>query len=289
MSAALTAAKPAHQAERVFSPADLSEYATRKRYIDLDLKLLGWVMDEDALAEYPVQGMAGVPGQQGFADYVLFGRDGLPLAVVEAKRSCKDANAGKQQAKLYADCLEARFGRRPMMFTTNGFDTFFWDDQTAPQRQVSGLFSRGDLEKLMYRRSSRKPLADVPIDDRITDRYYQKEAIRAICDNVTRGLRKNLLVMQPRQIFKRGKIGDLFDIQRQGLQPAQVAKRRNVRDGIIRKLKRVQVEEPRKRRQVANRIMIEFEGNEAVPIFRRLNARKGIAGQIHALNVWQAV
>lgn len=195
MSAVLTAAKPAHQAERVFSPAGLSEYATRKRYIDLDLKLLGWVMDEDALAEYPVEGMAGVPGQQGYADYVLFGRDGLPLAVVEAKRSCKDANAGKQQARLYADCLEARFGRRPMMFTTNGFDTFFWDDQTAPQRRVSGLFSRGDLEKLMNRRGSRKPLADVPIDDRITDRYYQKEAVRAISDNVTRGLRKSLLVM----------------------------------------------------------------------------------------------
>ncbi len=195
MSAAFTAAKPAHQAERVFTPVEMGEFETRQRYIDLDLQLLGWVLGEDALAEYPVEGMAGTPGQKGFADYVLFGKDGLPLAVVEAKRSCKDPNAGKQQAKLYADCLEARFHRRPMMFTTNGFETYFWDDTTAPQRQVSGLFTKADLERLMARRASQKPLQDVPIPDRITDRYYQKEAIRAVCDNVTRGLRKNLLVM----------------------------------------------------------------------------------------------
>ncbi len=198
MSAKFTAEKEQHREERTFHAEDISEYETRKRYIDLDMKLMGWKfdgVDADVQIEYPVENMAGVIGQQGFADYVLFGRDGLPLAVVEAKRTSKDPNAGRKQAVLYADCLERKFGRRPMMFTTNGFDTYFWDDQTAPQRKVSGIFSRGDLEKLMNRRTERKELSSVPIDDKITDRYYQKEAIRAVCDQLALGFRKHLLVM----------------------------------------------------------------------------------------------
>ena len=198
MSAKFTAEKEQHREERTFHAEDISEYETRKRYIDLDMKLMGWKfdgVDADVQIEYPVENMAGVIGQQGFADYVLFGRDGLPLAVVEAKRTSKDPNIGRKQAVLYADCLERKFGRRPMMFTTNGFDTYFWDDQTAPQRKVSGIFSKGDLEKLMNRRAERKNLSDVPIDDKITDRYYQKEAIRAVCDQLALGFRKHLLVM----------------------------------------------------------------------------------------------
>lgn len=198
MSARLTAEKEQHQEERTFHAEEISEYETRRRYIDLDMKLMGWKfdgVDADVQIEYPVENMAGVIGQQGFADYVLFGRDGLPLAVVEAKRTSKDPNAGRKQAVLYADCLERKFGRRPMMFTTNGFDTYFWDDQTAPQRKVSGIFSKGDLEKLMNRRTECKELLSVPIDDRITDRVYQKAAIRAVCDQLVLGFRKHLLVM----------------------------------------------------------------------------------------------
>lgn len=198
LSAQYTAEKQAHLEQRHFAAGDLSEYATRQRYIDLDLKLMGWQLegvDADVRQEYPVEGMAGKPGQKGKADYVLFGRDGLPLAVVEAKKTSKDPNSGRRQAVLYADCLERKFGRRPMMFTTNGFETYFWDDKTAPQRQVSGIFSKSDLQKLMNRREERKNLDEIPIDDRITDRYYQKEAIRAVCDNITKGYRKNLLVM----------------------------------------------------------------------------------------------
>lgn len=134
-------------------------------------------------------------GQMGYVDYVLFGKDGLPLAVVEAKRSSKDPNIGRKQAVLYADCLERKFGRRPMMFTTNGFETYFWDDQSSPQRKVSSIFSKDDLQKLMNRRTERKDLMTIPIDDRITDRYYQKEAIRAVCEQIGQGFRKHLLVM----------------------------------------------------------------------------------------------
>ena len=198
MSAEYTASKEQHKEERSFEAEDLSEFKTRKIYIDVDLKELGWKFtdsDADVFEEYPVEGMEGIPGKPGFVDYVLFGKDGLPLALIEAKRTSKDPNIGRKQAMLYADCLERKFGRRPIMFNTNGFDTFFWDDQTGPQREVSGLFSKNDLQKLMNRRGERKALNEIEIDDKITDRYYQKEAIRAVCDHVEQGFRKNLLVM----------------------------------------------------------------------------------------------
>ena len=198
MSAQYTSEKEKHQQERSFQPEDLSEFQTRKIYIDVDLKFMGWKFDgtdADVQEEYPVQGMAGVVGQMGYCDYVLFGKDGLPLAVIEAKRTSKDPNIGRKQAVLYADCLERKFGRRPMMFTTNGFETYYWDDQSGPQRKVSGVFSKEDLQKLMNRRAERQDLMSIPIDDKITDRYYQKEAIRAVCDQIEQGFRKHLLVM----------------------------------------------------------------------------------------------
>lgn len=198
MAEQYTQTKEQHQQERTFVAEDLSEFKTRKIYIDVDMKQMGWKFtgaDADVQEEYPVEGMGGVVGQIGYVDYVLFGKDGLPLAVVEAKRSSKDPNIGRKQAVLYADCLERKFNRRPMMFTTNGFETYFWDDQTSPQRKVSGIFSKDDLQKRMNRRSERKDLMSFPIDDRITDRYYQKEAIRAVCEQIEQGFRKHLLVM----------------------------------------------------------------------------------------------
>lgn len=198
MSAQYTAQKEQHKQERTFEAEDLSEFRTRKTYIDVDMKEMGWKFsgtDADVQEEYPVDGMAGVVGQTGFVDYVLFGKDGLPLALVEAKRTSRDPNTGRRQALLYADCLERRFNRRPMMFTTNGFETYFWDDQTSPQRKVSRIFSKEDLQKLMNGRSQRLDLMSVPIDDKITDRYYQKEAIRAVCEQISQGFRKHLLVM----------------------------------------------------------------------------------------------
>ncbi len=198
MSARFTAEKDQHKKERTFRSEDLSEFATRKRFIDVDLREMGWKLegvDADVQVEYEVDGMAGKAGQKGYADYVLFGKDGLPLAVVEAKRASKAPNNGWKQAILYADCLERKFGRRPMIFITNGFETYFWDDQTSPKRQVSGIFSKNDLQKLMSRRTERLKLETVPISDKITDRYYQKEAIRAVCGQIEKGFRKHLLVM----------------------------------------------------------------------------------------------
>lgn len=198
MSVRYTAEKEQHQRERSFEVEDLSEFETRKIYINVDMKQVGWRFsgtEADVQEEYPVEGMAGVDGQMGYVDYVLFGKDGLPLAVVEAKRTSKDPNSGRKQAALYADCLEKRFGRRPMIFTTNGFDTYFWDDQSGPQRKVSGIFCKDDLQRLMNRRTERMDLMCIPIDDKIIDRYYQKEAVRAVCGQIGQGFRKHLLVM----------------------------------------------------------------------------------------------
>lgn len=198
MSDLYTADKEKNKKSRSFASEDISEFETRKRYIDVDLKQMGWIFDgpdADVFEEYPVENMAGNPGQQGFADYVLFGKNGLPLAVVEAKRTSKEPNIGRKQASLYADCLEKKFGRRPVMFTTNGFETYYWDDKTGPQRKVSGLFSKDDLEKLINRRNERRELTQIPIDNKITDRPYQKEAIRAVCEQIEQGFRKHLLVM----------------------------------------------------------------------------------------------
>ena len=198
MSDSYTKSKDIHKNIREFKSEDLSEFQTRKRFIDIDLKFLGWNFDgvnKDVSEEYQVDDMAGKIGQKGFVDYVLFGKDGLPLAVIEAKRSSKDPNIGRTQAVLYADALERKFGRRPMIFTTNGFETYFWDDTDSPQRKVSGIFGKDDLQKLMNRREEKKDLDSITINDRITDRYYQKEAIRAVCDNFAAGFRKSLLVM----------------------------------------------------------------------------------------------
>jgi len=194
MSDRLTADKEQHKEERYFKPEDISEFRTRKKYIDVDLKLLGWIFGDDVREEVELYGMPNHE-EKGYADYVLYGKDGLPLAIIEAKRTSKDAKIGTHQAKLYADCLERMTGRRPIMFTTNGFETNLWDDVTSPQRKVSGVFSKADLEKLMNRRNERKVLDEVLIDDNITDRYYQKEAIRSVCENITTGHRRALLVM----------------------------------------------------------------------------------------------
>ena len=191
----LSALKAKKREQHLFVPTDISEWETRKRYIDLDLKLMDWDFDHFVKQEVEVDNMAGVAGQKGFIDYVLFGRDGAPLAVIEAKQTSKDPNVGKQQAKLYADALEKQYGIRPMMFTTNGFETYFWDDLIAPQRSVFSVFSQDDLARRMARRNSDIRLKGVKINTNITNRPYQMQAIASVCDHLEKGFRRALLVM----------------------------------------------------------------------------------------------
>ena len=174
---------------------DSSEYITRKMSIDKNLRRVGWVRGKDWSEEVELQGMPNASGT-GYADYVLWGDDGKPLAVVEAKRFSKEPEYGRHQAKLYADLLECRYHRRPIIFLSNGYTNYIWDDLHYPERKVSGIYSKSDLEKLMSLESNRsKILRDCVVDDNITNRYYQKTAIRAVCTSFETGRRRALLVM----------------------------------------------------------------------------------------------
>lgn len=179
---------------RHFAIDKLSEAETRKQYIDLDLKEAGWSIGQDCLEEVEVQGMPTNTGI-GYVDYVLYGNNGLPLAVVEAKKSSVDTKVGSQQAKLYADCLQNQYGQRPLIFTTNGFETCFTDDAGGyAERRVSGIFSKEELQLNVDRRKIRRKLENITINDTITNRPYQKEAVLSVCDAITKKNRKMLIV-----------------------------------------------------------------------------------------------
>ncbi|WP_283592860.1 DEAD/DEAH box helicase family protein [Paraclostridium bifermentans] len=174
-----------------FKVDEISEYETRKRYIDIELKLAGWEIGKDVLEEVEVSGMPNSSGL-GYADYVLYGENGKALAVVEAKRTSKDPKVGQQQAKLYADCLEKQYNQRPIIFFTNGFDTYIWDDYS--ERRVYGFYKKSELQLMIDRRTSKKSLDNIEVNDDISNRYYQKEAIKATCEVLENKGRKALLV-----------------------------------------------------------------------------------------------
>ena len=175
-------------------PLEISEYKTRKLYIDAMLEDAGWTKGKDWLDEVELPGMPN-KSEVGYADYVLYGDDGRALAVIEAKRTCLDPAKGRQQAKLYADLLEKQYGRRPVVFLTNGFDTRMEDGQ-YPERRVAAVYSKRDLEKLFNLRRMRLPLKNVQVDRKIAGRYYQEEAIKAVCESMGgKNRRKALLVM----------------------------------------------------------------------------------------------
>ncbi len=188
----VVAAKKANTAQP--DTHDYSEAETRDYFIDLLLKEAGWQLDKKNF-EIEVDGMPNNAGK-GFVDYVLWGDDGKPLALVEAKRTRKDATVGQQQAKLYGDCLQAQYGQRPIIFYSNGYEHWIWDDASYPPRAVQGFFKRQELELLIQRRSSRKQLADAVINPAIIERYYQNRAVRRIGETFeVENQRKALLVM----------------------------------------------------------------------------------------------
>lgn len=190
----ITARRFENEKVRDFKVDEISEFKTRKMYIDLELQLAGWKIGHDCREEIEVKGMPNSKGI-GYVDYVLYGDDGKPLAVLEAKKTSVDSRVGKQQAKLYADCLEEEHGLRPVICYTNGFEYYLWDDTSYPERKISGIYTKKDLEWLIYKRNNRKSLNSVFIKDEITNRPYQKMAIQAVCDTLEKGHRKALLVM----------------------------------------------------------------------------------------------
>lgn len=191
----LTKQRQDHVREQAFQVDELCEAQTRQKYIDIELSLAGWKMNVDCQVEVEVEGMPNPTGI-GYVDYVLFGNNGKPLAVIEAKKASKDPIIGSQQAKLYADCLQNQYSQRPLIFTTNGFEFDFTNDYDGyARRSVSGIFTKEELQLIVDRRSSRKPFDHVEINNNISNRYYQKEAIMSVCNAVERKQRKMLLVM----------------------------------------------------------------------------------------------
>lgn len=182
-------------------PLDISEAETRRLYIDLMLKEAGWeVLDTEgaiqpskACVEVEVEGMPNNEGI-GYCDYVLFGSNGLPLAVVEAKRTSVSPIKGKHQAELYADCLEKRYGIRPVIYYTNGFETYIIDGLGYPSRRLYAFHTESDLELLIQQRQ-RHDITDFSVKDNITDRHYQKMAIKSVCEHFNSKHRRGLLVM----------------------------------------------------------------------------------------------
>jgi type I restriction enzyme R subunit len=193
LRAEVAAAKQAASAQP--DTHDYSEAETRDYFIDLLLKEAGWPLDQPRDREFDVSGMPNKEGK-GFVDYVLWGDDGKPLGLLEAKRTRRDARVGQQQAKLYADCLERQFGQRPLIFYSNGYEHWIWDDTRYPPRAVQGFYKKAELELAIQRRSTRKPLAAGEINPAIVERYYQTRGIRRIAEAFERDHdRKALVVM----------------------------------------------------------------------------------------------
>ena len=168
-----------------------SESTTRKRLIDTQLASVGWDVDsngantEEVAQEWEVLHQP-TPSGLGFADYVLWDDNGKPLAVIEAKKTALDAEQGRHQAKHYADGLEKMSGQRPVIFYTNGHDIWMWDDhpqQNYPPRKLYGFYSKQSLQYQVRQRTSRMSFGEVSVKPEIlTDRIYQHEALKRICE-----------------------------------------------------------------------------------------------------------
>lgn len=170
-----------------------TEAETRQLFIDKLLREAGWQESKTKGTGYYTT--EEVLSSNDRADYVLWGGDGLPLAVVEAKRATIDWEKGQQQAVRYANTLAERYGRRPLIYYTNGFRTGFWDDQRYGPREVQGFHKPDEMKWLISRRTDQKPLSSQKINTAIADRYYQKQAIAAVDEHIGGKFRKSLLVM----------------------------------------------------------------------------------------------
>jgi type I restriction enzyme R subunit len=183
------------------SSLELNEAETRRRLIDTELHSRGWHIDlvygkntEQVSREEEVDGQPTATGI-GYSDYVLWDDNGKPLAVIEAKRTRESAEKGRHQATLYADSLEKKYGQRPIVFYTNGYDIYICDDaQGYSPRKLYSYYSKESLQYLIRQRSERKSLLKTEIKTEIAGRDYQIEAITRICEQFEKKRRKALVV-----------------------------------------------------------------------------------------------
>lgn len=174
----------------------ISEAKTRKEMIDPALAKAGWNLrnHQQVGIEIPVDGYDAAPWN-GVTDYCLYRQNGEVLAVVEAKRTTHDPRLAEQQAVHYVTEIAKHQAFQPFAFLTNGYDIYFLDHGAAAKRLVYGFFSFEDLERLLWLKQNHKPLGSIPIDNTITDRVYQHEAIRRVSEAFEKGKRKALIVM----------------------------------------------------------------------------------------------
>ncbi|MCD7879442.1 MAG: DEAD/DEAH box helicase family protein [Candidatus Gastranaerophilales bacterium] len=189
--------------------SDLTEAQTRHFIIDNMLIEAGWNIKKienfeidikefntsEVKREICVEGLINTPSGKGYIDYALYNDNGRIIAIIEAKKSRRDVKEGKEQAKQYANAIERNTNFRPLIFYTNGFETYLWDDANYPERRIFGMFSKDDILTRLFQRENRKNLANVEIDTSITNRDYQFMAIRKTYEAFSAGQRKALLVM----------------------------------------------------------------------------------------------
>ena len=180
---------------------EFDEATTRVRIIDTLLASVGWIVDGVAGAQIDVGKEVTVQHQPtasglGYADYVLWGDDGSPLAVIEAKKTSVDPERGRKQAQLYADGIEKMHGKRPVVFYTNGYDIWIWDDAAGyPPRKIYGYYPKDSLQYLVdFQRNKRKPLNSLEPNSEIVDRLYQFAVIKSVLERFTDKHRKALIV-----------------------------------------------------------------------------------------------
>ena len=183
----ITLATRKQERKKVIS-LEFTEAETRKHIIDVNLREAGWYdLHRGREIEYPVTGMPITrdnPKGNGFVDYVLWDDNGLPLALIEAKRTSKDVEVGRHQAFLYANCLEKEFGRRPVIFYTNGYELNLWNDSFySTPRRIYGYFKKDELQWLIQQRQSRKDIRFASINAAIAGRPYQLQAIKRVCES----------------------------------------------------------------------------------------------------------
>jgi type I restriction enzyme R subunit len=161
--AALEAALQAASKLQAIDPLAYNEEETRKYLIDQMLADEGWDVGKgmsntaQVLKEAPVKYQVGASGS-GKADYVLDDDNGKPLGVVEAKKTAVDPQIGRKQAEQYADGLEREHAQRPVIFYTNGYDLWIWNDKAGePPRKIYGFYSKDSLQHIHYQRTAKKP------------------------------------------------------------------------------------------------------------------------------------
>lgn len=198
--AALNAALQATAALQRVDPLAYSEAETRAYLIDQLLADVGWDVGpgltdtEEVKKEFPVAHQP-TPSGEGLADYVLFDDNGKPLAVIEAKKTAEDPQKGRTQAKFYADGLEKVCGQRPVIFYTNGYDLWIWNDAAGePWRKLYGFYSKNSLQHMVFQRTQKRPVSEVAPNPAIAGRMYQIEAVRRVVEKFAEKKRKALIV-----------------------------------------------------------------------------------------------